>query len=98
MNHRKSTLDIIKGLACIAEEERNCIKCPYRDTQLYCKCQCAKDALDLINCLRAENDALNNELKAEREQEYKVDIARAIAFGNYTHIIVRTKRGRKKKQ
>lgn len=75
---------IILALRCISnQEEVFCFDCVYsgKGGAFACKKQCAEDALDLINRLKAERDALINgqetlqrriaELLAEKEREGK---------------------------
>ena len=52
--------EIIKALECLTGIKKLCKECPYVKTGHYhfCRENCAKDALDLINRLQADKDAL----------------------------------------
>ena len=64
--------DIIKALGCISGKEQYCRSCKYSSQFPMSKCrkQCAKDAIDLINRLKAENERL------EKESHYFADIGK----------------------
>lgn len=63
--------EIIKALECLTGEGIPCKDCPYSAnyTHFDCQRQVAKDALDLINCQKAE---YNNLLEQALEEEEKI--------------------------
>ena len=64
--------DIIKALECCTEEPvLNCRKCPYEKSCNMGRSDMQKDALALINRLKAENRALKSENdKLKHEMSY----------------------------
>lgn len=65
--------EIIKALECCSEAQ-NCTPCRYEPTEYQkgtvgCCNELMKNAVDLINCQKAEINTLNAEIKSLKERE-----------------------------
>lgn len=68
--------EIIKAMQCVIGNEMLCSECTYQKVLPFpsCRMMCAKNALDLINRQKAENERLEKELmkcKLEKEMLYQ---------------------------
>ena len=56
--------EIIKAMQCVIGKDVNCSECTYQKVLPFpsCRRMCAKNALDLINRQKAENDSLKVDL------------------------------------
>lgn len=68
--------EIIKSMQCVIGNDVNCSECTYQKKLPFpsCRRMCAKNALDLINRQKAENERLEKELmkcKLEKEMLYQ---------------------------
>ena len=68
--------EIIKSMQCVIGNEMLCSECTYQKVLPFpsCRMMCAKNALDLINRQKAENERLEKELmkcKLEKEMLYQ---------------------------
>lgn len=56
--------EIIKAMQCVIGNDVNCSECTYQKVLPFpsCRRMCAKNALDLINRQKAENDSLKVDL------------------------------------
>lgn len=68
--------EIIKSMQCVIGNEMLCSECTYQKVLPFpsCRMMCAKNALDLIDRQKAENERLEKELmkcKLEKEMLYQ---------------------------
>ena len=68
--------EIIKSMQCVIGNEMLCSECTYQKVLPFpsCRMMCAKNALDLINRQKTENERLEKELmkcKLEKEMLYQ---------------------------
>ena len=69
--------EIIKAMQCVTGNDVSCSECAYQKALPFpsCRKMCAKNALDLINCQKAEIERLEKELmkcKLEKEMLYNL--------------------------